>query len=188
MENQTVSMMAWSMGIAAASYLLYAAYLVSLGHQWHKVPRSRAMLMAVLLTATWGILGNLFAQTGNVFYLLSSALVNVLRYGAWYMFLLLLLAPEGTTNYRKRPFGAWLIPLLWLVIVGGLVLHLGLGYRLLPTELLARATLFQALSMAVLGLMLIEQLFRNVSNDSLWNIKPLCLGLGSQFEIGRAHV
>lgn len=181
MENQTVSMMAWSMGIAAASYLLYAAYLVSLGHQWHQVPRSKAMLMAVLLTATWGGLGSLFAQTGNVFYLLSSALVDVLRYGAWYIFLLLLLAPEGTTNYRKRPFGAWLIPLLWLVIVGGLVLHLGLGYRLLPTELLARATLFQALSMAVLGLMLIEQLLRNVSNDSLWNIKPLCLGLGSQF-------
>ena len=137
--------------------------------------------MAVLLTATWGGLGSLFAQTGNVFYLLWSALVDALRYGAWYVFLLLLLAPEGTTNYRKRPFGAWLIPLLWLVIVGGLVLHLGLGYRLLPTELLARATLFQALSMAVLGLMLIEQLFRNVSNDSLWNIKPLCLGLGSQF-------
>lgn len=181
MENQTVSMMAWSMGIAAASYLLYAAYLVSLGHQWHQVPRSKAMLMAVLLTATWGGLGSLFAQTGNVFYLLWSALVDALRYGAWYVFLLLLLAPEGTTNYRKRPFGAWLIPLLWLVIVGGLVLHLGLGYRLLPTELLARATLFQALSMAVLGLMLIEQLLRNVSNDSLWNIKPLCLGLGSQF-------
>lgn len=181
MENQTVSMMAWSMGIAAASYLLYAAYLVSLGHQWHKVPRSKAMLMAVLLTATWGGLGSLFAQTGNVFYLLSSAIVDVLRYGAWYIFLLLLLAPEGTTNYRKRPFGAWPIPLLWLVIVGGLVLHLGLGYRLLPTELLARTTLFQALSMAVLGLMLIEQLLRNVSNDSLWNIKPLCLGLGSQF-------
>ncbi len=137
--------------------------------------------MAVLLTATWGGLGSLFAQTGNVFYLLWSALVDALRYGAWYVFLLLLLAPEGTTNYRKRPFGAWLIPLLWLVIVGGLVLHLGLGYRLLPTELLARATLFQALSMAVLGLMLIEQLLRNVSNDSLWNIKPLCLGLGSQF-------
>lgn len=174
-------MMAWSMGIAAASYLLYAAYLVSLGHQWHQVPRSKAMLMAVLLTATWGGLGSLFAQTGNVFYLLWSALVDALRYGAWYVFLLLLLAPEGTTNYRKRPFGAWLIPLLWLVIVGGLVLHLGLGYRLLPTELLARATLFQALSMAVLGLMLIEQLLRNVSNDSLWNIKPLCLGLGSQF-------
>lgn len=128
-----------------------------------------------------GGLGSLFAQTGNVFYLLWSALVDALRYGAWYVFLLLLLAPEGTTNYRKRPFGAWLIPLLWLVIVGGLVLHLGLGYRLLPTELLARATLFQALSMAVLGLMLIEQLLRNVSNDSLWNIKPLCLGLGSQF-------
>ena len=169
------------MGIAAASYLLYAAYLVSLGHQWHQVPRSKAMLMAVLLTATWGGLGSLFAQTGNVVYLLCSALVAAVRYVARYVFLLLLLAAEGTTNYRKRPFGAWLIPLLWLVIVGGLVLHLGLGYRLLPTELLARATLFQALSMAVLGLMLIEQLLRNVSNDSLWNIKPLCLGLGSQF-------
>ena len=174
-------MIALSMGTAAASYLLYAAYLVSLGHQWHKVPRSKAMLTAVLLTATWGILGNLFAHTGNVLFLLSSALVDILRYGAWYTFLLLLLVPEGTTNYRKRPFGAWLPPLLLLVIVGGLALHLSLGYRLLPTELLARATLFQALAMAVLGIMLIEQLLRNVSNDSLWNIKPLCLGLGSQF-------
>jgi putative PEP-CTERM system histidine kinase len=35
--------------------------------------------------------------------------------------------------------------------------------------------------MIVLGLMLIEQLFRNVSEDSRWNIKPLCLGLGSIF-------
>lgn len=35
--------------------------------------------------------------------------------------------------------------------------------------------------MIVLGLMLIEQLFRNVSEDSRWNIKPLCLGLGGIF-------
>lgn len=181
MENQTVSMIAWSTGIAAASYLLYAAYLVSLGHQWHKVPRSKAMLAAVLLTVAWGALGSLFAKTGNSLLFLSSTLVDILRYGAWYIFLLLLLAPEGARSPQKRPFGPWLIPLLWLVIVGGLFLHLGRGHNSLPSELLTRATLFQALSMAVLGLMLIEQLFRNVSSDSLWNIKPLCLGLGSQF-------
>jgi putative PEP-CTERM system histidine kinase len=35
--------------------------------------------------------------------------------------------------------------------------------------------------MVVVGLVLLEQLFRNVTDDTLWSIKPLCLGLGGAF-------
>jgi hypothetical protein len=35
--------------------------------------------------------------------------------------------------------------------------------------------------MSVFGLVLLEQLFRNVSPDFRWSIKPLCLGLGGTF-------
>ncbi len=181
MDIQPATLIAWSLGVAAVSYLLFAAYLVSLGQQWHKTPRSRAMLAAVLLSAVWGILGSIFFQTGKTVFLLLSTVADLLRYGGWYVFLILLLLPEGTEKVRERPFGAWLIPACWLVIGGGLVLHAGLALNLLPAEQLARATLFQAVAMVVLALMLVEQLFRNVSDDSLWNIKPLCLGLGGMF-------
>jgi putative PEP-CTERM system histidine kinase len=39
--------------------------------------------------------------------------------------------------------------------------------------------LFDSLAMTVFALVLIEQLFRNVSPDWRWSIKPLCVGLGS---------
>jgi hypothetical protein len=35
--------------------------------------------------------------------------------------------------------------------------------------------------MSVFGLVLVERLFRNVSPDFRWSIKPLCLGLGGTF-------
>ena len=41
--------------------------------------------------------------------------------------------------------------------------------------------MFLGLAEAVVGLILVEQLFRTVSEDSRWNIKPLCLALLFQF-------
>ena len=40
---------------------------------------------------------------------------------------------------------------------------------------------FASLAMTVFGLLLVERLFRNVSPDFRWSIKPLCLGLGGVF-------
>eukprot|EP00825_Cyclidium_porcatum_P026210 TRINITY_DN2827_c0_g2_i2.p1 TRINITY_DN2827_c0_g2~~TRINITY_DN2827_c0_g2_i2.p1 ORF type:complete len:234 (+),score=-6.59 TRINITY_DN2827_c0_g2_i2:179-880(+) len=40
-----------------------------------------------------------------------------------------------------------------------------------------RFSIFHGLTEAVIGLILIEQLFRTVTEDSRWNIKPLCLAL-----------
>jgi len=181
MENQTASLIAWSFGTAASSYLLFAGYLFSLGKEWRQGPRTRAMLAAILLSACWASLGTLFALTGNSLLLLSSALVDLLRYGSWYAFLTLLLSLDKPTEQTRQLTTPWLVPACWIAIIGGLVLHLSTGLGLIPTEQWARTTLFQALSMIVLGLMLIEQLFRNVSEDSRWNIKPLCLGLGGIF-------
>ena len=44
-----------------------------------------------------------------------------------------------------------------------------------------RLSLFSSLAMSVFGLVLLEHLFRNVSPDFRWSIKPLCLGLGGTF-------
>lgn len=181
MENQPALLIAWSFGLAASGYLLFAAYLFSLGAEWRHGARTRAMLVAILFSACWAGLGSLFAITGNSLFLLSSTLADLLRYGAWYVFLILLLALDKSTEATRQPIASWLIPACWMVIIGGLCMHLAIGLGLISSAQWARMVLFQALSMIVLGLMLIEQLFRNVSEDSRWNIKPLCLGLGGLF-------
>lgn len=183
MDHQTVLLIAWSMGIAATSYGLLAAYLLSLGTQWHSSQRAKAMLAAVFLAALWAISGSLFALTGKVIYFVSGAIFDVLRYGAWFAFLILLLTPDRADEKepQARIFPGWIIPLCWITVVGGIILHLTLFLQLLPADPWARLPLFQSLGMIILALILVEQLFRNVSDDARWNIKPLCLALLGQF-------
>ena len=91
MDQQAALLIAWSMGTAAVSYGLLAAYLVSLGHEWRSSMRARAMLTAVVLAALWAVVGTLFALSGNAILFVSGAVLDILRYGAWYVFLILLL-------------------------------------------------------------------------------------------------
>jgi putative PEP-CTERM system histidine kinase len=181
MDHQTALLIAWSMGTAAASYGLLAAYLFSLGHEWHSSRRARAMLSAVVLAALWAIVGTLFALSGRTILFGISAVLDILRYGAWYVFLILLLSPAENGQRNERVFPAWLLPLCWAMIVGGVALHLAISLQLLPAAQWARAQLLQALGMIVLALILLEQLFRNVTDDARWNVKPLCLALLGQF-------
>ena len=181
MDQQAALLIAWSMGTAAVSYGLLAAYLVSLGHEWRSSMRARAMLTAVVLAALWAVVGTLFALSGNAILFVSGAVLDILRYGAWYVFLILLLTPTTANAHNTRIFPAWLIPLCWVVIVGGVALHLAIALQLLPAEQWGRVQLLQALGMIVLAFILLEQLFRNVTDDARWNVKPLCLALLGQF-------
>ena len=45
----------------------------------------------------------------------------------------------------------------------------------------ARIAFFSATALAVFGVVLLEQVWRNLPEDSRWNAKPLCLGLGGLF-------
>ena len=181
MDHQTAVLIAWSMGTAAVSYGLLAAYLVSLGQEWRSSNRSRAMLTAVALATLWAIVGTLFALSGHTILFISSAVLDILRYGAWYFFLILLLSPATPNAGNTRVIPAWLIQLCWVVIVGGIALHVSISLQLLPAGQWARVQLLQALAMVVLGLILLEQLFRNVTDDVRWNVKPLLLALFGQF-------
>jgi len=181
METQTTSLVAWSFGLATIGYGLFAIYLFSLGKEWRVAPRSRAMLAAIVLSAVWGGLGTLFAETGWYGFLFSSTLADLLRYGSWYLFLLLLLAQDKDAQAKPKAVGKWLITGCWITILSGLALHLGMASGLLVAENAGRSTHYQAVVMIVLGLILVEQLFRNVTEDSRWNLKPLCLGLTGLF-------
>lgn len=105
------------------------------------------------------------------------------RDGCWLFILLQLLGLQndglpwsiGGWQWRR-----WLLPLL----IGALVL-IALP-SLLPNPPLQTGLCYQLvvgmwLVLSVLGLLLIEQLFRNASLNARWSIKYLCLGLGALF-------
>ena len=119
-----------------------------------------------------------FALTQNVLFLAGSMLADSLRFGGWYLFLILLMRPESADGVPASVRFGWLsgIALLLVVFAFGAQLLVVTGIDLaLPAQ---RLSLFSSLAMSVFGLVLLEHLFRNVSPDFRWSIKPLCLGLG----------
>jgi putative PEP-CTERM system histidine kinase len=99
---------------------------------------------------------------------------DLLRFGLWFIFTLMLLPPP-----RRGGGLGWLRPIAALAVLAPLCLIL-LGESL-PPALLARPRAFAALGLAVLGLVLVEQMLRNATGDARWNAKPVCLGLGAIF-------
>lgn len=181
MDTESASLIVWSLGIAASAYTLLAIYFLALGKQWRSGSRARMMLIAVFLSAVWTSL-SLFAVTSTQpILLLLAKTADIGRFAAWYAFVVYLLRPQGKESTDKKLLPTWLIPACGVVLLAGLCLQLSLSFGLMPADQWFRTALFQALAMPVLGLMLVEQLFRAVSDDSVWNIKPLCLGLAGQF-------
>ena len=50
-----------------------------------------------------------------------------------------------------------------------------------PSDTNARPVFSLALALPVLGLVLVEQLYRNATDDSRWSSKPFCLALALAF-------
>lgn len=182
-------------GLPLAGYVLvilaYAAYAVVLvrgGLLRAPVERSaRPYVLAVLATVAWAIAGLLDLGSSKVFTWHLATAMDQLRYGAWTVFLLELLRPmAGSLASTRTRLG--LLGLIALVGVGlganvllGLQPSLQTGLHPGRTDLVLRCLVASQLGCAVLGLLLVEQVFRNQAEPSRWGAKPLCLGLGCLF-------
>lgn len=179
MDITNTSLITWGFGLATLGYLSLLLVLVAVSKEWRSAVRPRRMLTVAALSSTWAFTGLIHALTNQDTLLLAEAFTDVIRYGAWYAFLIALLSPTSESNTKLLP--NWLKLACWLAIVTGVVLQLLFGVGSLSPQEWLRVHIFQALAQAVIGLVLIEQLFRTVSEDSRWNIKPLCLALLFQF-------
>jgi len=174
-------------GLQAAGFalvaLLHALYAVHLlrGGLLKRPPDRAAQWFgaAVLATVAWGVAG-LADQVSTKLLTWHLALAfDQLRYAAWAGFMLLLLRPMSSQlpPWRARLWQA----LPGLLLLAGLACNAALGLDLAPQALLARALVVSQLAWAVLGLLLVEQVFRNQAEQNRWGAKPLCLGLGVLF-------
>jgi len=175
MNNSNLVLTAWSYGLVGLAYSLFALRLFQLG--FLRAPRTEASVAvyaAVALSALWGWFGLGFHLQSDPTALSLSALSDLLRYGAWFVFLLTLFR----SNVGKLPASmSYFMPVVVVLMLAGLVAQILARFQIGVLGDPSRWTLLCSMSLPVVALVLLEQVYRNVQEDSRWNAKPLCLGL-----------
>ena len=159
---------------AIASYALAAVLHLWLGLRLVLVtaasergtPVARALRFALLCTAAWAGVALVTQLRGEPGWIVAALALDAWRYGAWFLLVLLLLQPQRWLRDCARALVWTAVALPVLALVGWPLPYLG-------------STV--ALGLPVLGLLLLEQLYRNVDQDLRWSVKPICIGLGCVF-------
>ena len=180
MEGDLGTLTVWSYGLAVASYALLAAYLVPVARAARGGLPNSAMLAAAVFTVVWSLLSWGYGMTGSIGLYAIAVEADILRYGAWYGFVLMVLRPSAIVRGGGQSGFGWVTAAIALIVVVGIVVQ-GLLASGIEFAVPVKWMMFHPLLLAVIGLFLLEQLLRNVAADSRWNIKPLCLGLAGAF-------
>jgi putative PEP-CTERM system histidine kinase len=176
----TINIPAVSYAIGAAAFLLLTLLLLT---AWRGRLQGGLLVSASALTAVWCAVVAFYAIY-RVPPFSALQLLEVLRNAAWCLFLLKVL---GLTRAQAEGSSSG-VRILAMVIFG---LCAGLAAVILAnrysTEILQVASLTAYISvfghvlLAVAGLVLVEQIYRNTPSDQRWAIKFLCVGVGGLF-------
>jgi putative PEP-CTERM system histidine kinase len=150
---------------------------------WRTRFQGTQLLIAVSGTAGWAAAALLHAAFGQPGLQLVWAF-EVVRNLLWMLFLLHLLKPfaAGNVVYTRLLGYVRLASLLLALVMLLLLIDVPLlPGRLADGEVLREFSLIGQLLFAVLGLALVEQLFRNTPVELRWGVKHLCFGLGVAF-------
>lgn len=129
-----------------------------------QTPAGRTLGLGLLCTAAWAAAALVAHLQASGAWLTAAFVLDVLRYGCWFVLLVQLLNPQR-----------WLT---WLAL-GSVVLVLALPLWSAGVQLRLAPTL--VLALPVLGMLLLEQLYRGAPKDLRWAVKPLCIGLACVF-------
>lgn len=154
-------------GLAALTYLILTALLTA---TWQRSRHGAALIAATLLTAAWA-----GAEAAGVRHEIVQTLL-MLRSGAWALFLLVVLR-QVTHGDAK---GFWRNTVA-AVAAGVVVLGVLDAWVSLPLNRFFQVSLVAGLALAVLGLLLIENLFSFTRDSARWTFKHLLIGLGGLF-------
>jgi len=170
-------------GLGFASYAtasaVYALLAILLCTSWRGRVQGGLLLLAVVVSLIWAVLA---ALSGSYDFISLKHLlaIEVLRNAAWTAFLWALLS--YTRSDQKKL-------ILHLLVIAYLVLCAAtLAAELVPAvaqvlnQLLAfDFRIFSHVLQAIVGLFLVEQVFRRTQLESRWAVKFLCVGLGGLF-------
>ncbi len=165
-----------SYGTAAACWLLLFLLLLT---SWRGRLQGGLIVVAVMISMLWALRAAHYAQAGvngpDWWY----QWLEVARGVVWLIFLTQLFE-LSMRNTALGCGGRW----VWLVLVGYGILLVGVEQAArfdLPFSLPADTAILGHIGLAIAGLALIEQLFRNTRPHQRWATKFLYLGLGLIF-------
>jgi putative PEP-CTERM system histidine kinase len=159
-----------SYAAAAAAFLLFFLLLTT---SWRGRLQGILLAVASLGTAAWAIALAYLAARPDAS-VLPGEVLEVLRNLLWFAFLVVLL---GYSRKEVRPLRLAAVGIAaFCGVVLAVTLYSG-GTSVTRPGMFG----FLSLVLAVIGMVLVEQLFRNVHPQQRWGIKFLCLGLGGMF-------
>lgn len=170
----------WGYAMAALLYGTLAIYLAWRGRGQREGRHAAwAAMAASTLTSLWAAWMWAGAQMPALWVL--AMLADVGRYAAWLTFLILLLRFAGPSA-QDAPLRRWLVRgavLLPLVSAAAWLVGLLHAPQAGPRDF--GAWFVTMMLVAAFGLLLIEQIVRNLPAEATWNAKPVCLGLAGTF-------
>lgn len=172
--------------IGLFSYLISTICFTTLASllllQWKVKPLGPTLLLACVATAVWAgtIAFGTLAEYPPIFLM---QLTELARNACWLYFLLQLLGIQGEGEPRRIHGYHWRPGFWFFTVIALAILVAPLAQDYLPPQLQPsyELNLVLWLSLAVLGMLLIEQLYRNATPGERWSLKYLCLSLGALF-------
>ncbi len=164
--------------LAVLAYLGFGIWALVLA--WRERAQTRSWLLlalASLMSAAWALVWQRTVPEGFERLTGLPLWMDALRQFAWLAWLLQMLGLIAAPRAGPPALRAGVL-LVLLLSVG---LLLGIEWRWMDRATLQQAPWYLGLLFSVLGLVLIEQFYRNVGDDERWNVKPLCLGLAAMY-------
>jgi len=176
----SINIPAVSYAIGAVAFLVLTLLLLT---AWRGRLQGGLLVSASAMTALWCA-----AVAAYALYRIppfsALQLLEVLRSGAWFLFLLNLLGlatRTGGASPRIVRVLALFIVTLSVALAAVILVNRYSADILAVASLTAYAAVFGYVLLAVAGLVLVEQIYRNTPYEQRWAIKYLCFGIGALF-------
>lgn len=172
---------AYSYGMAAIAFFILTLLLLT---SWRARIFGTALTVACVLTTCWTALIAYQAVRGISLPLLTDIL-EILRNAGWSIFLLMLLGPFQQTNslppikFKLKPYVVGIVVFYCLLLLVNIYTY----WKLEPPqgEIGFMTNIVGRVVIAVMGMLLVEQLYRNTPAKGRWGIKFACFGIGGMF-------
>jgi len=160
-----------SYAIGGVFFLILSVLLLV---KWRGSREATLLVIATLITTAWAVsLAFTSLQESPSFLII---ILEMGKYGVWVLFLLVILLKN--TN-RIPHYFVWIIVFTWLSV---LIISLLATVPFFDVTLqINKFYIISSLGFSLLGLVLVEQLYRNTPQHNKWAIKFLCLGIGGIF-------
>jgi putative PEP-CTERM system histidine kinase len=170
----------WSYALAAATFVAFA---VRLSLRWRGGLCASLILSAVVASALWAGAHAALGLWPTALAWGVAGSLDTVRYALWFAFLLALGtgARAGRAGAEKLIVPWWLVAAVALGLLSSFALPDREPMRSLFGTRAPMAAYAVNVAFAVVGLVLVERLYRGAAEHARWAVKPLCLGLGAIF-------